>query len=207
MEDVPASLESLADSVAYASDPIVLVLVLLAAGIVAVPIFQRFKLGAVLGYLAAGVAIGPATGLVSNIESVATVAEFGVVLFLFIIGLELKPTTLWSLRRSIFGSGQRANARLDAALYPAAMLMGFSWQSALVIGWALALSSTAIALAILDERRERETPHGKASFGILLVPGPDCRAAAGACVNAWHRAAVAAWGWVRWALPWARLRR
>jgi hypothetical protein len=65
--------------------------------------------------LAAGVAIGPATGLVSNIDSVATVAEFGVVLFLFIIGLELKPTTLWSLRRSIFGSGQRADARLDAA--------------------------------------------------------------------------------------------
>jgi monovalent cation:proton antiporter-2 (CPA2) family protein len=168
MDDVPASLESLADSVAYASDPIVLVLVLLAAGIVAVPIFQRFKLGAVLGYLSAGVAIGPATGLVSNIESVATVAEFGVVLFLFIIGLELKPTTLWSLRRSIFGSGSGQMLGSTLLLSGAAMLMGFSWQSALITGWALALSSTAIALAILDERRERETPHGKATFGILL---------------------------------------
>jgi Kef-type K+ transport system membrane component KefB len=95
------------------------VLVLLAAGIVAVPIFQRFKLGAVLGYLAAGVVIGPATGLVSDIDSVATVAEFGVVLFLFIIGLELKPTTLWSLRRSIFGSGSGQMLGSTLLAYPA----------------------------------------------------------------------------------------
>lgn len=168
MEDAQATLQTLADRAAYSSDPIVLVLILLAAGLIAVPIFQRFKLGAVLGYLAAGLAIGPALGLVSDIDAVATVAEFGVVLFLFIIGLELKPTTLWSLRKSIFGSGSGQMLGSTLLLSGAAIMFGFSWQSALIIGWALALSSTAIALAILDERHERETPHGKATFGILL---------------------------------------
>ncbi|MFK7791108.1 MAG: monovalent cation:proton antiporter-2 (CPA2) family protein [Devosiaceae bacterium] len=151
-----------------AAHPLVVVLILLAAAIIAVPLFQRFKLGAVLGYLAAGLVIGPATGLVSDIASIATVAEFGVVLFLFIIGLELKPTTLWSLRKSIFGSGSGQMLGSTLLLSGVAMLLGFGWTQALIIGWALALSSTAIALAILDERHERETPHGKASFGILL---------------------------------------
>lgn len=166
--DPHATLDLAQQAGAHASNPLILVLILLGAGLVAVPIFQRFKLGAVLGYLVAGLIIGPATGLVSDIESIATVAEFGVVLFLFIIGLELKPTTLWSLRKSIFGSGSGQMLGTTVLLGGVAMLLGFSWASALIIGWALALSSTAIALAILDERHERETPHGKASFGILL---------------------------------------
>ena len=151
-----------------AAHPLVMVLILLGAAVVAVPLFQRFKLGAVLGYLVAGLVIGPATGLVSDVDSVATVAEFGVVLFLFIIGLELKPTTLWSLRKSIFGSGGGQMLGSTLLLAGVATLLGFGWASALVIGWALALSSTAIALAILDEKHERESAHGKASFGILL---------------------------------------
>lgn len=148
--------------------PLILVLTLLGAAIIAVPIFQRFKLGAVLGYLVAGLVIGPITGLVSDVEAVTTVAEFGVVLFLFVIGLELKPSTLWSLRKSIFGSGSGQMLASTLLLGGAGMALGFSWQSALIIGWALSLSSTAIALAILDEKRERETAHGKATFGILL---------------------------------------
>ena len=156
------------EAAGYGAHPLVLVLILLAAAIIAVPIFQRFKLGAVLGYLVAGLIIGPATGLVSDIESVATVAEFGVVLFLFIIGLELKPTTLWSLRSSIFGLGGGQMLGATLLLSGAAMGLGFSFSQALIIGWALALSSTAIALAILDEKHERETVHGKSSFGILL---------------------------------------
>jgi monovalent cation:proton antiporter-2 (CPA2) family protein len=168
MEETLTPLETLNEGAAHGSDPLVLVLILLAAAIIAVPVFQRFKLGAVLGYLAAGLVIGPATGLVSDIDSVATVAEFGVVLFLFIIGLELKPTTLWALRKSIFGLGSGQMVGASLLLFAVGMALGLSWTSALVIGWALALSSTAIALAILDERRERETAHGKASFGILL---------------------------------------
>ena len=168
MEEILTPLETLNEGAAHGSDPLVLVLILLAAAIIAVPVFQRFKLGAVLGYLAAGLVIGPATGLVSDIDSVATVAEFGVVLFLFIIGLELKPTTLWALRKSIFGLGSGQMVGASLLLFAVGMALGLSWTSALVIGWALALSSTAIALAILDERRERETAHGKASFGILL---------------------------------------
>ncbi|MEM6381465.1 MAG: monovalent cation:proton antiporter-2 (CPA2) family protein [Pseudomonadota bacterium] len=151
-----------------AAHPLVVVLILLGAAVIAVPIFQRFRLGAVLGYLVAGLIIGPATGLISDIDSIATVAEFGVVLFLFIIGLELKPSTLWSLRRSIFGSGGGQMLGSTLLLSGAAMLLGFSWTAALIIGWSLALSSTAIALSILDEKRERETVHGRASFGILL---------------------------------------
>ena len=151
-----------------ATNPLMLVLVLLAAAVIAVPVFQRAGLGAVLGYLVAGLVIGPVTGLVSDIEAIATVAEFGVVLFLFIIGLELKPSTLWSLRRSIFGSGGGQMLGSTLLLSGAGMLLGFSWQAALIVGWALSLSSTAIALAILDEKRERETTHGRASFGILL---------------------------------------
>ncbi|MBV6656521.1 MAG: monovalent cation:proton antiporter-2 (CPA2) family protein [Devosiaceae bacterium] len=151
-----------------ADEPIMVVLILLAASLVAVPIFQRFGLGAVLGYLGAGLVIGPLTGLVSDVASIATVAEFGVVLFLFIIGLELKPSTLWSLRRSIFGSGGGQMVGSTALLFVAGWAFGLSWQAALIAAWALALSSTAIALAILNEKRERETPHGRASFGILL---------------------------------------
>lgn len=148
--------------------PLVLVLILLAAAIIAVPLFQRFKLGAVLGYLVAGLVIGPMTGLVSDTEAVTTVADFGVVLFLFIIGLELKPSTLWGLRKSIFGSGSGQMLASTLLLAGAGMALGFNWQGALIIGWALSLSSTAIALAILDEKHERESPHGKTSFGILL---------------------------------------
>ncbi len=160
--------DGLANAVANGGDPIVLVLILLAAALIAVPLFQRVKLGAVLGYLAAGLVIGPATGIVADVSAIATVAEFGVVLFLFIIGLELKPSTLWSLRKSIFGLGSGQMLGSTLLLSGGVYLAGLSWQSALIVGWALALSSTAIALAILDERRERETAHGKASFGILL---------------------------------------
>ncbi|MEM6712252.1 MAG: cation:proton antiporter [Pseudomonadota bacterium] len=150
------------------TNPLISVLILLGAAIIAVPLFQRFKLGAVLGYLAAGLIIGPVLRLVDDVSAVSTVANFGIVLFLFIIGLELKPSTLWSFKRSIFGSGGGQMAFSTLLLFGGGLLLQLPWTSSLIIAWALALSSTAIALAVLDERGEREMSHGKSSFGVLL---------------------------------------
>lgn len=144
-------------------DFLIALLVFLAAAVVAVPLARRFGLGAVLGYLLAGAAIGPwALRLVTNVDSILHFSEFGVVLMMFVIGLELQPKKLWALRRSIFGFGGAQMAACALALGGAAALAGASWQVALVAGLGLALSSTAIALATLAE------PAGVASFGILL---------------------------------------
>lgn len=150
-------------------DFLIALLVFLAAAVVAVPLARRFGLGAVLGYLLAGAAIGPwALRLVTNVDSILHFSEFGVVLMMFVIGLELQPKKLWALRRSIFGFGGAQMAACALALGGAAALAGASWQVALVAGLGLALSSTAIALATLAERGLLATPAGSASFGILL---------------------------------------
>ncbi|AJG21302.1 glutathione-regulated potassium-efflux system protein KefC [Cupriavidus basilensis] len=150
-------------------DFLVALVVFLVAAVVAVPVARRFGLGAVLGYLLAGVAIGPwALRLVTNVESILHFSEFGVVLMMFVIGLELEPKKLWALRRVIFGYGGAQMAACALLLGGAAALVGASWQVALVAGLGLALSSTAIALATLTERNLFGTPAGSASFGILL---------------------------------------
>ncbi len=141
----------------------------LAAAVVAVPVFVRLGLGSVLGYLTAGVVIGPwVLGLITNVEDILHFSEFGVVLLLFLIGLELEPKKLWSMRRSIVGSGG-AQLLLSAVLIGAvALLCGLNWKSALVIGLGLALSSTAIALQTMQERGLMSTPAGQSGFSILL---------------------------------------
>ncbi|GAB7544713.1 glutathione-regulated potassium-efflux system protein KefC [Cupriavidus sp. CuC1] len=150
-------------------DFLVALVVFLVAAVVAVPVARRFGLGAVLGYLLAGVAIGPwALRLVTNVESILHFSEFGVVLMMFVIGLELEPRKLWELRRVIFGYGGAQMAACAILLGGVAALVGASWQVALVAGLGLALSSTAIALATLTERNLFGTPAGAASFGILL---------------------------------------
>lgn len=150
-------------------DFLVALVVFLVAAVVAVPVARRFGLGAVLGYLLAGVAIGPwALRLVTNVESILHFSEFGVVLMMFVIGLELEPKKLWALRRVIFGYGGAQMAACAILLGGVAALVGASWQVALVAGLGLALSSTAIALATLTERNLFGTPAGAASFGILL---------------------------------------
>ncbi|MDW3686456.1 glutathione-regulated potassium-efflux system protein KefC [Cupriavidus sp. CV2] len=150
-------------------DFLVALVVFLVAAVVAVPVARRFGLGAVLGYLLAGVAIGPwALRLVTNVESILHFSEFGVVLMMFVIGLELEPKKLWELRRVIFGYGGAQMAACAILLGGVAALVGASWQVALVAGLGLALSSTAIALATLTERNLFGTPAGAASFGILL---------------------------------------
>jgi glutathione-regulated potassium-efflux system ancillary protein KefC len=150
-------------------DFLIALLVFLVAAVVAVPLARRFGLGAVLGYLLAGAAIGPfALRLVTNVESILHFSEFGVVLMMFVIGLELEPRKLWSLRESIFGYGGAQLAACALAIGVVAALLGAPWQVALVAGLGLALSSTAIALATLTERNLFGTPAGSASFGILL---------------------------------------
>lgn len=144
--------------------------VYLAAAVVAVPLFYRLKLGAVLGYLAAGLLIGPhLLGLVDDPESTLAFAEFGIVLLLFVIGLELRPARLWQLRGDIFGLGLLQVIVCGLALTAVVLVAtGLTWQAALVVGLPLALSSTALVIQLLEERGELNTPIGERSFSILL---------------------------------------
>ncbi|MBD8528610.1 MULTISPECIES: glutathione-regulated potassium-efflux system protein KefC [unclassified Massilia] len=143
--------------------------VYLAAAVVAVPLAKRLGLGAVLGYLLAGMAIGPwGLGLIREVETILHFSEFGVVLLLFLIGLELEPARLWSMRRPIFGWGAAQVLGVAGVLCGAAVLVGIGWQVALVGALGLSLSSTAIALATLGERNLMGTPAGQAGFAILL---------------------------------------
>lgn len=144
-------------------------LIYLAAAVVAVPVAKRLGLGAVLGYLLAGIAIGPwGLRLINEVEDILHFSEFGVVLLLFLIGLELDPKRLWSLRRPIFGWGGAQVGLVAAALCGAGLLLGVDWKTALIASLGLSLSSTAIALATLDERNLMATPAGSAGFAILL---------------------------------------
>ncbi|MFN3669323.1 MAG: monovalent cation:proton antiporter-2 (CPA2) family protein [Brevundimonas sp.] len=142
---------------------------LLAAMVVAATLFRRFGLGAVLGYLAAGLLIGPsALGVVRDPQSVLHVAEFGVVMFLFIIGLEMRPARLWSLRKEIFGLGAVQVLACALLLTGIALLAGLAWYAALIAGFGFALSSTAIVMQLLQERNENAAPGGQRVVSILL---------------------------------------
>ncbi len=144
--------------------------VFLLAAVVAVPLAKRLQLGAVIGYLIAGVAIGPSVlGLIGNPQSVAHISELGVVLLLFIIGLELSPKRLWVMRKSVFGVGL-AQVLLTGIVIGAVALLGFGQplNTAVVLGLGLALSSTAFGLQSLAERKELNAPHGRLAFAILL---------------------------------------
>ncbi len=144
-------------------------LIYLLAAVVAVPIAKKLGLGAVLGYLLAGIAIGPwGLGLISQVEDILHFSEFGVVLLLFLIGLELDPKRLWSLRRHIFGWGSAQVGLVSLGLFGAALAVGIDWRVALIGALGMSLSSTAIALATLGERKLTATPAGSAGFAILL---------------------------------------
>jgi monovalent cation:proton antiporter-2 (CPA2) family protein len=145
-------------------------LIYLAAGVIAVPLFKRLGLGSVLGYLAAGVVIGPwGFALISAPDTLLQFAEFGVVMLLFLIGLELEPARLWALRRSIFGMGALQVLGTVAAVCAAAyFLLGQPFAVALVCGMGVAMSSTAIGLATLQEKNLLGSPGGQASFAVLL---------------------------------------
>jgi len=142
----------------------------LVAAVIAVPLFRRLGFGAVLGYLAAGVLIGPsALGLVADVDNILQFAKIGVVLLLFLVGLELSPHRLWVMRQSIFGLGLLG---VVASAVPLGVVahwgFGLDWQAALVIAFGLAFSSTAFAMQALAERNELASPHGRGAFAMLL---------------------------------------
>ena len=144
-------------------------IVYLAAGTIAVPLFRRLGLSAVLGYLAAGMAIGPwGLGLISNADTVLHFAELGVVLLLFLIGLELEPRRLWQMRQPIVGMGSVQLGATALAVGAAAYALGAPPAVAAIAGMGLAMSSTAIALAMLQEKKLLATQGGRASFSVLL---------------------------------------
>ena len=144
-------------------------LIYLSAAVVAVPLAKKLGLGSIIGYLVAGIGIGPwGLGLVTNVQDILHFAEFGVVLMLFLVGLELEPKRLWNLRRPIFGWGSAQVLSCAVIITGVAMIFGVGWQTALVAGLGLALSSTAIALQAMGERNLMPTTSGQAGFSILL---------------------------------------
>ncbi|MBK6295703.1 MAG: glutathione-regulated potassium-efflux system protein KefC [Rhodoferax sp.] len=148
----------------------------LSAAVIAVPLCRMLGLGAIIGYLGAGIAIGPwGLGLVTNVEDILHFAEFGVVLMLFLVGLELEPRRLWSLRRAIFGWGSAQMAACVALVFVACYALEVwipgtfgGWKTPLVAALGLALSSTAIALQVMAERNLLGSSSGQAGFSILL---------------------------------------
>lgn len=146
------------------------VVALLAAGVVAVPLFKRLGLGSVLGYLTAGIIIGPyGLKLFSDPQAILHIAELGVVMFLFVIGLEMQPSRLWSLRREIFGLGVAQVIACGALLTGVGVLMGFSPPVAFFAAMGFVLTSTAIVMQILDERGETSSAQGQRMISILLL--------------------------------------
>ncbi|GLR51878.1 monovalent cation:proton antiporter-2 (CPA2) family protein [Shinella yambaruensis] len=155
---------------AYTHSPYNEVLMMLGGALLAAPIFKRLGLGTILGYLAAGVVIGPILHQIRDGEELLGVAELGVVFLLFLIGLELKPSRLWAMRRDIFGLGMAQVVVTGLALAGLTLAFGLErWDGALIIGFGLALSSTAFAMQILDERGDTNTRYGQRAFSMLLL--------------------------------------
>src|SRR5205085_811642 len=143
--------------------------ILLAAAVVAVSLFRFARLSSILGYLVAGLVIGPwGLNLIGDVERILQVSEFGIVLLLFIIGLELQPTRLWVMRRIVFGYGPAQVALCSLLLGAGAWALGVPPIAAAVIGFGLSLSSTPLVLQVLAERGQLKTQYGRGAFGILL---------------------------------------
>ncbi|MEY9533005.1 monovalent cation:proton antiporter-2 (CPA2) family protein [Sinorhizobium fredii] len=145
-------------------------LMLLGGAVVAAPLFKRLGLGTILGYLAAGIVIGPVAQSITEGEEILHVSELGVVFLLFIIGLELKPSRLWQMRRDIFGLGTAQVVVTGVVLSFLIAFFGLlEWRASVIAGFGLALSSTAFAMQILDENNDTNTRYGQRAFSILLL--------------------------------------
>ena len=148
---------------------LITLVVLLAAATIAVPLTRRAGFGSVLGYLIAGIIIGPAgLRLITNVNEIASIADLGVVMLLFLIGLEVRPQRLWVMRRAVFGLGTAQVVVSAAVIAGLAHLAGLAWPGAIVIGTGLAMSSTAIVLPMLAERDLLSKPAGRDAFAVLL---------------------------------------
>jgi glutathione-regulated potassium-efflux system protein KefB len=159
-----------ADAAAHGGPDIASVVILLAAAVIAVPLFKRLGLGAVLGYLAAGLVIGPwGFGFFSDPMSILHVAELGVVMFLFIIGLEMQPSRLWSMRRDIFGLGLVQVLACMALLWTVGLSLGYPVSTSLIAGTGFVLTSTAVVIQMLEERQAMSLPKGQRIIAILLL--------------------------------------
>ncbi|MCP4283371.1 MAG: universal stress protein [Gammaproteobacteria bacterium] len=146
------------------------IIILLIAAVIAVPLFQRLGFGAVLGFLVAGTVVGPwGLGFIVAVDEIRHLAEFGVIFLLFIIGIELKPSRLWIMRRSVFGLGTAQVLATGTVITLVALALGIPMRSALVVGFGLALSSTAFGLQILADKGELGTPYGRSAFAVLLL--------------------------------------
>ena len=146
------------------------ILALLLAAVIVVPFFHAIRLGAILGYLAAGVMLGPwGLGLITEVEDIRHLGEFGVIFLLFVLGIELKPEKLWQMRKMVLGLGLGQLMITAGVLYSLALSFGVSQHAAIIIGFGLALSSTAFCLKLLAERGGISTLMGKMSFSILLL--------------------------------------
>jgi len=149
----------------YLSD----ILALLLATVIIVPTFHAIRLGAILGYLAAGIILGPwGLGIITEVEEIRHLAEFGVIFLLFVLGIELKPDKLWQMRKLVLGLGAGQLLITAAILFIVSIVLGVSVNESIIIGFGLALSSTAFCLNLLAERGGITTIMGKMSFAILL---------------------------------------
>ena len=145
------------------------IFVFLAAACIAVPLSSRLKLGSVLGYILAGILIGPfGLSLITDVASISHFAEFGIVMMLFLIGLELEPSILWRLRKAIIGLGGLQVIVTSLAFTSIGIAFGYEWKISMAVGMALSLSSTAIALQVLQEKKLMQTTMGESSFAVLL---------------------------------------
>ena len=146
------------------------ILALLAAAVIAVPLAHRVGLGSVIGYLVAGALLGPwGLGVIEQVSEIRQFAEFGVVFLLFVIGIEMKPARLWVMRRLVFGLGLSQLLVTGAALAGIAVALGLPLKTAIIVGFGLALSSTAFGLQLLIEKGELTSVTGRTSFAILLL--------------------------------------
>jgi glutathione-regulated potassium-efflux system protein KefB len=145
-------------------------LILLVISAASVAVSRRLGLGSILGLLMAGILIGPSgLGVPRRVDEIREVSELGIVFLLFLVGLEMQPQRLWALRRVVFGLGSAQVVVTGLALASYLVLIGRAWNVALLLGLGLALSSTAFVLPMLEERGQMAAPHGRATFGILLL--------------------------------------